>query len=164
MNMEHSLEIRDTQRLLVGSGAVLLLAAGLAGFGFLFFLLGKIDLWPLPIIEYQMPGSVKAWRMTHLEGVINALIQWMFALMLPLLPFTAKTLRKMSFGVISIGWLFIVASLFDAIFPDSRGLHFGGAATNTIAFFMFYFGIVVLFVILISIAYRTLVGGSGAGR
>lgn len=161
--MEQSLEIKDTQRLLVGSGALLLLVAGMAGFGFLFFLLGKIELWPFLDIEYKMPGSVKAWRMTHLEGVINSLIQWMFALMLPLLPFAVKTLRRMSLGVISIGWLFTVASLFDAIFPDSRGLAFGGPITNTIAFLMFYFGILVLIVILVSIAYRTLIGG-GARR
>ncbi|TDU31031.1 hypothetical protein DFR24_0389 [Panacagrimonas perspica] len=157
--MEH--EIKDTQRLLVGSGALLLLFAGLAGFGFLFFLLGKIELWPFLYIEYQMPGSLKAWRMTHLEGVINGLIQWIFALMLPLLPFAAKTLRRMSLGFISIGWLFTVASLFDAIFPNSRGLAFGGEITNTIAFLMFYFGILVLIVILIAIAWRTLVGGRG---
>jgi hypothetical protein len=158
--MEQAGELKNTQRLLLGSGALLLLFAGMAGFGFLFFLLGKIQLWPFLDINYQMPGSVKAWRMTHLEGVINGLIQWMFALMLPLLPFTAKTLWRMSLGVISIGWLFTAASLFDALFPQSRGLAFGGPATNTIAFLMFYFGILVLLVILASIAYRTLIGKS----
>lgn len=158
--MEH--EIKDIQRLLIGSGALLLLFAGLAGFGFLFFLLGKIELWPFLNIEYQMPGSLKAWRMTHLEGVINGLIQWIFALMLPLLPFGLKSLRRISLGFIAIGWLFTVASLFDAIFPESRGLAFGGELTNTIAFLMFYFGILVLLAILVIIAWRTLVSGRGA--
>jgi hypothetical protein len=41
-------DIRNSQRLLVGHGALVLILAFIVGFGFLFFLLGDIRLWPIP--------------------------------------------------------------------------------------------------------------------
>ncbi|WP_415242205.1 hypothetical protein [Zhongshania sp.] len=142
--------------MLIASGALLIFFAGVAGFGFLFYLLGEIRLWPFPTIEYQMPGSVKAWRMTHLEGVLGGVIHWIFALLLPLLPFTIKTIRRMSVAMISVGWMFTIASSMDALFTDSRGLAYGGPLTNNIAFFLFYVGILMIMYILLVIAYRSL--------
>lgn len=154
--MPSSKELIGTQRMLIASGALLIFFAGVAGFGFLFYLLGEIRLWPFPTIEYQMPGSVKAWRMTHLEGVLGGVIHWIFALLLPLLPFTIKTIRRMSIAMISVGWMFTIASSMDALFTDSRGLAYGGPLTNNIAFFLFYFGILIVMYILLVIAYRSL--------
>jgi hypothetical protein len=154
--MQSSKELIGTQRMLIASGALLIFFAGVAGFGFLFYLLGEIRLWPFPTIEYQMPGSVKAWRMTHLEGVLGGVIHWIFALLLPLLPFTIKTIRRMSIAMISVGWMFTIASSMDALFTDSRGLAYGGPLTNNIAFFLFYVGILMIMYILLVIAYRSL--------
>ncbi len=149
--------LKSIQRRLIGNGALLIFLAGVLGFGFLFFLLGEIKLWPIPgHIAYQMPGSVKAWRMAHLEGVINGLILWISALLMPLLPFTLAALRRMALGLIVVGWTFTIASAFDALFPDSRGLAFGGPLSNQLAFFMFYVGVVIVMAIMASIAYRTL--------
>lgn len=154
--MNEQVSIKTYQRWLIGSGAFLIFMAGVAGFGFLFFLLGEIRIWPFPVIEYQMPGSVKAWRMTHLEGVIGGLIHWIFALLLPLLPFALNTLKWMSLSMISVGWMFTIASSFDALFSDSRGLAIGGPITNSIAFFLFYVGIIMVMWILLVIGYRCL--------
>lgn len=148
--------LKRTQRLLIASGALLMFFGGVAGFGFLFFLLGEIRLWPFPTIEYQMPGSIKAWRMTHLEGMLGGLLHWLLAALLPLMPFALITLRRMSLAVIAVGWMFTVASLMDAIFTDSRGLAIGGPLTNSIAFFLFYVGIVMIMYIFLAIAYRSL--------
>ena len=149
--------LKSIQRRLIGNGALLIFVAGVLGFGFLFFLLGEIKLWPIPgHIAYQMPGSLKAWRMAHLEGVINGLILWISALLMPLLPFTLAALRRMALGLIVVGWTFTIASAFDALFPDSRGLAFGGPLSNQLAFFMFYVGVVIVMAIMASIAYRTL--------
>ncbi|MEQ9010697.1 hypothetical protein [Algiphilus sp.] len=148
--------LRATQQLLIGSGALLIFAAGIAGFGFLFFLLGEIRIWPFPVIEYQFPGSVKAWRMTHLEGIVGGLMQWILAGLLPLLPFATKTVRYMAISIIAVGWMFTIASSFDALFADSRGLAIGGPLTNSIAFFLFYIGIVMVMGILLAIGYRCL--------
>ena len=153
--MQVSEEIRSIQRWLIGSGAFLIFAAGIAGFGFLFFLLGEINIWPLPVIDYQLPGSVKAWRMTHLEGILGGLIHWLFAALLPLMPFAIKTVKRMAIAIIATGWMFTIASSLDALFPDSRGLAFGGPMTNQIAFFLFYTGIVMVMWILFVIGYRS---------
>ena len=65
-------EISAVQTRLIGNGALVLLAGFVFGFGYLFFLLGKIELWPIPgSIAQQFPGTIKAWRMSHLEGVLN---------------------------------------------------------------------------------------------
>ena len=62
------------QRLLVGHGALVLLFGFVVGFGFLFFLIGHVALWPIPgRIDYQLPGTYDAWRMAHMEGVVNGL-------------------------------------------------------------------------------------------
>lgn len=149
--------IRNTQRLLIGNGALLLFYGGVAGFGFLFVILGRIDVWPFPVFDVQLPGSEKAWRMTHLEAIINGLILWIVALLLPLLPFGSKGLHRLSIGMIGVGWMFSVASLFDALFPNSRGLDFAGPLTNRIPFFLFYAGILIVMVAMAIIAWRSLV-------
>lgn len=155
--MNAPLPLQAMQRTLIGHGALLIFLAGVLGFGFLFFLLGDIRLWPLPgHIAYQMPGSLKAWRMAHLEGVINGVILWLSALLLPLLPFSLAALRRIAWGLVVVGWTFTVASAFDALFPDSRGLAFGGPLTNNLAFFMFYVGVLIVMAIMASIAWRTL--------
>ena len=79
-------DIRKSQRLLVGHGALVLLFAFVIGFGFVFFLIGDIRLWPIPwVIDYQMPGTYDAWRMAHMEGITNGFGLWLLAAVLPLL-------------------------------------------------------------------------------
>ena len=70
-------DIRKSQRLLVGHGALVLLFAFVIGFGFVFFLICDIRLWPIPwVIDYQMPGTYDAWRMAHMEGITNGFGLW----------------------------------------------------------------------------------------
>ncbi len=154
--MEQSNELKRLQQLLIGSGAFLIVLGGIAGFGFLFFLLGEINLWPFPIYEYQMPGTIKAWRMSHLEGILGGFMQWIMAAIIPLMPFTIKATKRMVYLILPIGWMFTIASLMDALFLESRGLAIGGPLTNSIAFFLFYVGIVVLMYFLVVIGYRSL--------
>ncbi len=154
--MEQSSEMKRLQQLLIGSGALLILFGGIAGFGFLFFLLGEIRLWPFPVIEYQFPGTIKAWRMSHLEGILGGFMQWILAALIPLMPFTIKATKRMVYLLIPVGWMFTVASLMDALFPDSRGLAIGGPATNSFAFFLFYIGILIVMYFLAVIGYRSL--------
>jgi hypothetical protein len=44
-----------------------------AGFPFAFVLLQKVVLWPFPALDWAPPGDVRAWRMAHLEGILNGL-------------------------------------------------------------------------------------------
>jgi hypothetical protein len=145
-------ELRPIQRMLFRHGGLVMLLGFAAGFGFLFFLIGSIELWPIPgKIAHQLPGSEKAWRMTHLEGVINGLLLWLLAAVLPAMDLTIRQARRIAQALIVTAWTFPIASLFDALFPGSRGLKFGGPVTNLIPFFLFYIGIIALVWAVVSI-------------
>jgi hypothetical protein len=133
------------QRTLVVHGGLVLMLGFVAGFGFLFHLLGAIELWPIPgRIDYQLPGSYKAWRMSHLEGVMNGLMLWLVAAALPVFRLPGKSAKRVTVALLITAWTFPVASLFDAFFDDSRGLRFAGPVTNLVPFFLFYVGIIAL--------------------
>ncbi|MCF4167175.1 hypothetical protein L2U69_16115 [Zavarzinia compransoris] len=155
--MNDQQNIKAVQRMLIGHGALLIFAAGVIGFGFLFFLMGKIALWPIPWeVDYQMPGTYDAWRMAHMEGIANGLLLWLTCAVLPLLPFGAKGRRRIALAMIVIAWTIVVASALDPLFPESRGLQFGGPLTNQFAFFLFYVGVLGAMIVPALIAYRCL--------
>ena len=155
--MDEQTQTKRLQRILIGNGALLLFVAGVLGFGFLFFLLGKIALWPIPWeIDYQLPGTYDAWRMAHMEGIANALLLWLTAAVLPLMPFEAKGRKRLAYAMLVIAWTIVIASALDPLFPESRGLEFGGPITNQFAFFLFYVGVVGAMVVPVIIAWRCL--------
>ena len=148
-------EILKSQRLLVGHGALVLLFAFVVGFGFLFFLIGDIRLWPIPgVIDYQMPGTYDAWRMAHMEGITNGFGLWLMAAVPPLLNFSAKTSRRLAIGMIITAWTIVVASTIDPLFPNARGLELTGESNmmNDIAFLLFVVGIGIVIVIMAKVA------------
>ena len=152
-------EIRKSQRLLVGHGALVLLYAFVVGFGFLFFLIGDIRLWPIPgVIDFQMPGTYDAWRMAHMEGITNGFGLWLMAAVLPLLNFSAKTSRRLAIGMIITAWTIVIASTIDPLFPNARGLELTGDSNvmNDIAFLLFVVGIGIVIAIMIKVAHQCL--------
>ncbi len=155
--MRNAAAIRSSQRKLIGHGAIIIFIAGVIGFGFLFFLIGRIELWPIPgRIDYQMPGTYDAWRMAHMEGIVNGLLLWLTAAILPLLPFGEVGAKRAAYTTIVIAWTIVLASALDPLFPDSRGLAFGGPVTNQLAFFLFYIGVGAVMVLMAVIAWRCL--------
>ncbi len=150
--------IKQLRRRLIGHGALLVFAGGVIGFFFLFFLIGKIELWPIPgSIDYQMPGTYDGWRMAHLEGILNGVLLWLTAAVLRFLPFGELGLKRSVNCLIIVGWTFIIASTIDPLFLDSRGLAFGGPLSNQIAFFLFYVGVLIVMIMMPIIAYKSLV-------
>lgn len=153
------------QNLLVGNGALVLLVGFALGFGFLFFLTGEIALWPIPgRIDYQMPGTYDAWRMAHMEGVINGLVLWIVALVLPLVPTSDRLRGRLTWGAIVAAWTLVLASAIDPFFPEARGLSMGGSAFNTIAFLLFYVGIIAIVWMVATIAVKSLAAAREDGR
>ena len=148
-------DLKRAQRLLVGHGALVLLLGFVLGFGFLFFLLGEIALWPIPgKIAYQLPGTYDAWRMAHLEGILNGFGLWLLAAILPVIQVSGKTAYRLAIAMTVVAWTIVVAAVFDPLFPDARGLAYSAEpnlATNA-AFFLFYIGIVTAFVVVIKVA------------
>jgi hypothetical protein len=152
-------DIRKSQRLLVGHGALVLLFAFVIGFGFVFFLIGDIRLWPIPwVIDYQMPGTYDAWRMAHMEGITNGFGLWLLAAVLPLLNLSVKISRRIALGMIVTAWTFIIASTIDPLFPNARGLELTSESTlfNDVAFLLFVIGIVIVIAIMVKIAKQCL--------
>lgn len=156
--------LHSLRRLLIGHGALLIFAAGVIGFGFLFFLIGAVKLWPIPgVLEFQMPGSYDDWRMAHMEAVINGALLWLMAAVLPLLPFSAVGQRRATLGMIVVAWTFVIASAMKPLFPASRGLAASGLLSNNIVFGLFYVGVLLVMGIMAMIAYRALRGAANSG-
>lgn len=152
-------EIRKSQRLLVGHGALVLLVAFVIGFGFLFFLIGEVRLWPIPgVIDYQLPGTYDAWRMAHMEGITNGFGLWLLAAVLPLLNLSAKTSKRIAVGMIITAWTIVIASTFDPLFPNARGLDLTSESNlmNDVAFLLFVIGIGIVIAIMIKVAHQCL--------
>lgn len=149
-------EISRSQRLLIGHGALVLLVGFIVGFGFLFFLIGRVELWPFGAIEYQMPGTYDAWRMAHTEGIMNGFALWILAAILPALHNYIRKLYPLCVGMVIVAWTIVVASCLDPILPTSRGLAYTptSSLTNDLAFFLFYIGIAIAFWVVITIAVK----------
>lgn len=145
------------RRLLIGHGALLIFTGGVIGFGFLFFLIGRIELWPIPwTLDYQLPGTYDAWRMAHMEAIVNGALLWITAAVLPLLPFSARGQKRFGACMILIAWTIVIASGLDPLFNDSRGLAFGGPLTNNLAFFLFYIGVPLVMIVMAIVAFKAL--------
>ena len=141
------------QRRLVGHGALVLLFGFAVGFGFLFFLIGEVALWPIPgRIGYQLPGTYDAWRMAHMEGIVNGFGLWIVALVLPLVPVGERLCVRLTTAMIVVAWTIVLAATIDPLFPEARGLAFGANVPNTIAFLLFYVGIVTVIWVVATIA------------
>jgi hypothetical protein len=149
--------LKRSQRILVGHGGLVLFWGCAVGYPFLFFLNGEVSLWPIPgKIDFQMPGTYDAWRMAHLEGIINGFGLWITAAILPIIPLTDVNLRRLAWAFVIVAWTIITASLIDPLFPDSRGLLFGGPATNILAFGLFLIGVPLITILAPYIAWVTL--------
>lgn len=136
MQSSKNKDVLRIQRMLIGHGALVLFYGGIIGFLFLFFLIGEVKLWPVPgAIDYQMPGTYDAWRMAHMEAIVNGLALWLSAAILPIMPFSAKAKRRVGVGLVITAWTIVIASTMDPLFPNSRGLYFGGNVLNTTAFY-----------------------------
>ena len=152
-------DLERSQRLLLGHGALVLLVGFIVGFGFLFFLLGEIRLWPFPgVIHYQLPGTYDAWRMAHMEGIANGLLLWVMAAALPSIAKIIDNIHRLAVAMVVVAWTIVTASSLDPLFPDARGLALTAESSlaNGIAFFLFYVGIVIAFVVVIAIAIKAL--------
>lgn len=161
--MSAEYEIKSLSRRLIGHGALLIFSGGVIGFGFLFFIMGHIALWPIPgEIQFQIPGDYTAWQMAHLEAIINGAIIWLMAAILPLLPFTITGLRRTANGMLVVAWTFVIASTIKPFFANSRGLEASGLLSNNIVFGLFYVGVALVMVLMAVIAWKSLRGDTAS--
>ena len=135
--------------LLVANGALVFMVGLIAGFPFTFVILGKIVLWPLPgALEVHVPGEVRAWRMAHLEGILNGLTLNAVAAVVPWLVLGRRTQRALAWLLIVTAWGNIVPSVIGPLF-GGRGLEFGGSAANSVMYVLFVAAVVAVLVAMV---------------
>ena len=130
--------------LLVANGALVFLLGMAAGFPFAFVILGKVVLWPFPgAIAWNGPGDVRAWRMAHLEGILNGLTLLAVAAVAPQLGLGARAQRVLGWALLVTAWGNMIASLVGPL-SGGRGLEFGGGLANSLMYLLFVAAVVAV--------------------
>jgi len=141
------------QSLLVANGALVFLLGMVAGFPFTFVLIGKVAVWPIPgSVDWTMPGDVRAWRMAHLEGILNGLTLIGVAAVGPRLALGDRGQRWLTWSLLVTAWGNMVASLIGPIF-GGRGLEFREGTANNVMYVLFMLAVVAIFVAMILVAW-----------
>jgi hypothetical protein len=147
---------RRLSALLIANGAIIFLIGLAAGFPYAFEVLQRFELWPLPYrVPLDPPGDLRAWRMAHLEGILNGLVLFAVAAVGDRVALTPRRQTSVFVGLLVAAWGNTVASTLSPIF-DARGLVFGGF-WNSVSYLLFVaaiFGIVVALVLLLAGALR----------
>ena len=131
-------------------GAINILLGLLAGFPFAFVILGT------------MQGDLRAWRMAHLEGVINGLLCFGVSGVFRRLSLSAGQQRLMTWSFIVTSYLNVIASIIGAS-TGQRGLEFAAPVANIVVFSLFTIAIVAVFIGLGLIAYGARPSSGGVG-
>lgn len=105
-------------------GIVVVLLGLLAGFPYAFVVTG------------DLAGEVRAWRMAHMEGVLNGLLMVAVAGAGGFLSLSARQARMVFWGLFAAGYGNVVASIVGAT-SGVRGLSPEGPAANAVVFALF---------------------------
>lgn len=128
---------RRLQGLLIGNGALVLLAGFVAGMPYGSALAATM----VPNAPAAAFETLRAWHMAHLEGVLNGLLMIAAAAAAAHLTLGATAQRIVFWGLLVAGWGNIVASSISAS-TGGRGLSATGLDWNTFDFVLFALGIV----------------------
>ena len=117
-------ETERLSNLVIGHAMLVLLIGLISGFGLVFSLMDAIALWPLPVIDVQIPGSTRGWQAAHVGGILNGVMMAGVALLMTRFALTGRRLNWVGWGMIATGWgntLFYFAGNFS----QNRGLSMG---------------------------------------
>ena len=113
--------------LLFLNGVGLIALSIVIGWIWMFALLHRIVLWPLPLeIAVSIPDDGRAWRMAHVEAITEGLLLMAVGLGGQFMHLTHRQFGWLFWSSLVTGWLFSVPPVFNALF-GTRGLSFGGA-------------------------------------
>ncbi len=125
--MEHRLRMK-----MVFHGAMVVLLGLLAGFPYALVVTGDLQ------------GSERAWRMAHLEGVLNGLVLLAVAGVADGIVLSGGQARLLAGALAVTGYANVVAAILGASF-SVRGLAPGGSIVNTLVYALFMVGVVAVF-------------------
>jgi hypothetical protein len=108
------------------NGFGLIALSALAGWLYMFVLLGDFVLWPvLPSTGVAPPGDERAWRAAHLQALTEGFLLIAVASCGPFIRLRMTTQRIVMWSAIVTGWMFAIPFLLHA-WLGTRGLAFGG--------------------------------------
>lgn len=137
---------------LIFHGSVVFLLGMLAGFPFAFVLIAEQS----PDVTTSIPGTVRAWRMAHLEGALNGMILIVVAAATGHLTIGARGQSIILYGLIVTAWGNIIASINSAL-TGGRGLSFNGFTMNSLTYVLFMaaiFAVLASFTLIAEAAWR----------
>lgn len=112
--------------LLFINGLGLLALSLLVGWAWFFALLGRIELWPIPIsIPVSIPSDSRAWRMAHMEGITHGLILMALGAGGAFIKLSVRQTVWLFWTALITAWMFTIPAILNALF-GTRGLAFGG--------------------------------------
>jgi hypothetical protein len=111
------------QKTMVGHGALILFVGMCAGIGLLMSLLGGIELIPGHILPASVPGSTDAWVRAHVGGMLNALLIFALAWVIPGVGFSNTATLRLGWLMIGTGWANSVF-YWAALFAPNRAISF----------------------------------------
>ena len=125
---------RRLQALMLGNGFLVMIAGMLFGFVLGFSLLQAIDVWPIPPIEAEIPGTTRGWATAHAGSILNGLMVVAVALTLPILRLSPSKATWVAWGLIVTAWGNTAFYTFAPLAPNralSAGANRFGEATLT---------------------------------
>ncbi len=90
--------------LVIANGMLVLCIGLLAGMMLIFSLLGAVTLWPLPVWDVTVPGSVRGWQAAHVGGILNGVMIAGVALLMQKLDLAGRRVLWVGWGMIVTGW------------------------------------------------------------
>jgi len=114
-------------------GALVVVIGLLAGLPYAFVLTGA------------MAGEERAWKMAHLEGVLNGLLVLAVAAAGDALRLPARAQAVLAISLVGMAYANVLASILGAS-VGVRGLSPGGPPANTVVYLLFWLAIVGVFV------------------
>lgn len=130
---------------LIFHGAAVFLVGMLVGFPFAFVLLAEVN-----GTETFIPGTVRAWRMAHLEGALNGMLIIIAACATAHFPVSDRGTKVIYYGLVITAWGNIIASINSAL-TGGRGLSFNGFTANSLTYLLFMaaiFGVIAAFAVI----------------
>ena len=120
----------SVQRRMIGHASLILFVAMCAGIGLLASAIGGVELVPGTIMAVEVPGTTAGWVRTHIGGILNALLVYVIALIMPGLGFSGKAMQRIGTIMILTGWANTVF-YWAAMFAPNRALTFASNRLGT---------------------------------
>lgn len=125
--------IESYVRKMIFHGAAVVWLGLMAGFPFGLVIMGRME------------GSLRAWHMAHMEGILNGLLTLVAAVIVKHLAIDERRIALYAWSFIVAAWTNVLASIFGAI-VHQRGLEMAPPLTNLIVFSTFVVGILAVLV------------------